>query len=161
MSLLLLMPCPLSGPFIFRDLVCYYQLVDHSLVLCVGLILSCWSFRPSPWCLIGWLSYCVRWLPSIWITTLQKLISVISVVQCHPFFWLAFQVLSLTNKYSITLIPAYILTQLNMEASYLSQGWLLLEWHLVPQMGQAAFCLLAFTRDESAAIFLYHSVPEL
>ena len=27
-----------------------------------------------------------------------------------------------------------------MEAHYLSWGWLLLEWHLLPQMVQAAFC---------------------
>ena len=50
MWLLLQMPCPLIGPFIFRDLVCHFQLVDLGLVLCVGLILPCRSFRPSPCC---------------------------------------------------------------------------------------------------------------
>ena len=47
---------------------------------------------------------------------------------------LACQVLSLTSKHSIALIPAYIPTHLNVEANYLSQGQLLLEWHLLPQM---------------------------
>ena len=37
-------------------------------------------------------------------------------------------------------IPAYIPTHLSVEADYLSWGWLLLEWHLLPQMAQAAFC---------------------
>ena len=46
MWLLLLMPCPLIGPFIFRDLGYLYQLVDPGQVLCAGLILPCRSFRP-------------------------------------------------------------------------------------------------------------------
>ena len=54
---------------------------------------------------------------------------------------LACQILSLTDKHSITLIPAYIPTHLIVEANYLSQGQLLLEWHLLPQMAQVAFCL--------------------
>ena len=54
---------------------------------------------------------------------------------------LACQILSLTNKHGITLLPAYIPTHLNVEAGYLSQGWLLLEWHFLPQVAQAAFCL--------------------
>ena len=51
------------------------------------------------------------------------------------------QILSLTNKHGITLLPAYIPTHLNVEADFLSQDWLLLEWHLLPQVAQAAFCL--------------------
>ena len=39
MWLLLLVPCLLIEPFIFRDLVGCYQLVDPGLVLCVWLIL--------------------------------------------------------------------------------------------------------------------------
>ena len=38
---------------------------------------------------------------------------------------LACQILTLTDKHSITLIPAYIPTHLNVEADYLSWGWLL------------------------------------
>ena len=45
MWLLLLMPCSLIGPFIFRDLVNHYWFVDPGQVLCVGLILPCGSFR--------------------------------------------------------------------------------------------------------------------
>ena len=48
MWLLLLMPHPLIGPFIFRDLVYLYQLVDPGQVLCAGLILPCMSFRLLP-----------------------------------------------------------------------------------------------------------------
>ena len=46
MRLLLLMPCLLIGPFILRDLVYHYWLVDPGQVLCVGLILPCRNFRP-------------------------------------------------------------------------------------------------------------------
>ena len=59
-----------------------------------------------------------------------------------PFLsWLAYQILSLTNKYGITLIPAHIPTHLNMEADYLFQDHLLPEWHLLLQVAQAAFLL--------------------
>ena len=59
-----------------------------------------------------------------------------------PFlFRLACWILSLTNKHDITLLPAYIPTHLNVEADYLSQDQLLPEWHLLPQVAQAAFCL--------------------
>ena len=40
---------------------------------------------------------------------------------------LACQILSLTDKHGITLIPVYIPTHLNVEANYLSQDWMLLE----------------------------------
>ena len=52
---------------------------------------------------------------------------------------LACWILSLTNKHGITLLPAYIPTHLNVEADYLSQDQMLLEWHLLPQVAQAAF----------------------
>ena len=54
---------------------------------------------------------------------------------------LACCVLSLTDKHGITLIPAYIPTHLNVEANYLSLGQMLLEWHLLPWVAQAAFHL--------------------
>ena len=54
---------------------------------------------------------------------------------------LACQILSLTDKHGITLLPAYIPTHLNVEADYLSWDQLLLEWHLLPQEAQVAFCL--------------------
>ena len=52
---------------------------------------------------------------------------------------LACWILSLTDKHGITLIQSYIPTHLNVEAHYLSQDWMLLEWHLLPQVAQAAF----------------------
>ena len=54
---------------------------------------------------------------------------------------LACQILSLTDKHGITLLPAYIPMHLNVEADYLSQDQMLLEWHLPPQVAQAAFHL--------------------
>ena len=54
---------------------------------------------------------------------------------------LACRILSLTYKHGITLLPAYIPTHLNVEADFLSQDWLLLDWHLLPQVAQAAFHL--------------------
>ena len=54
---------------------------------------------------------------------------------------LACQILSLTDKHGITLLPAYIPTHLNVEADFLSWDQMLLEWHLLPQVAQAAFCL--------------------
>ena len=50
-------------------------------------------------------------------------------------------ILSLTDKHGIIPIPAYIPTHLNVEADYLSQDQLLPEWHLLPQVAHAAFCL--------------------
>ena len=54
---------------------------------------------------------------------------------------LACQIMSLTKKHGITLLAAYIPTHLNVQADYLSQDRLLPEWHLLPQVAQAAFCL--------------------
>ena len=54
---------------------------------------------------------------------------------------LACWILSLTDKHGITLIPAYNPTHLNVEADYLSWDRLLPEWHLLPQVAHAAFCL--------------------
>ena len=54
---------------------------------------------------------------------------------------LACWILSLTDKHGITLLPAYIPTHLNVEADFLSQDRLLLEWHLLPQVAQAAIHL--------------------
>ena len=54
---------------------------------------------------------------------------------------LACQILSLTNKHGITLIPAYIPTHLNVEVDYLSWDQLLPQWHLLPQVAHAVFHL--------------------
>ena len=54
---------------------------------------------------------------------------------------LACWILSLTDKDGITLLPAYIPTHLNVEADFLSQDGMLPEWHLLPQVAQAAFHL--------------------
>ena len=54
---------------------------------------------------------------------------------------LACQILSLTNKHGITLPSAYNPTHLNVEADFLSRDQMLPEWHLLPQVAQAAFCI--------------------
>ena len=51
------------------------------------------------------------------------------------------QILSLTIKHGITLIPIYIPTHLNVKADYLSWVWMLPEWHLLPQVAQTSFHL--------------------
>ena len=162
MWLLLLMPYPLIWPFIFRDLVYPYWLVDLGQVLCVWLILPCRSFRPLPWCCIEWLStYLVRWLPFIWITALLRLICVITVIQCLPFLSrLACWILSLTDKHGINLISAYIPTHLNVGADYLSHDWMLPEWHLLHHVAQAAFHLWGLPEVDLLAS-PYHSMPAL
>ena len=55
---------------------------------------------------------------------------------------LACWILSMTDKHGNTLLSAYIPTHLNVEANFLSWDQLLLEWHLLPQVAQAAFHLL-------------------
>ena len=66
---------------------------------------------------------------------------------------LACQILHLTSKHSITLIPAYMPTHLNVEIDYLSWDQMLLEWHLLPQVGQAAFHLWGLPEVDLLASF--------
>ena len=54
---------------------------------------------------------------------------------------LACQILSLTDKHGIILLPAYIPTHLNVEADFLSQAQMLSQRDLLPQVAQAAFHL--------------------
>ena len=61
------------------------------------------------------------------------------------------RILSLINKHGITLLPAYIPTHLNVEADFLSWDWLILEWHLLPQVAQVAFCLWGLPEVELVA----------
>ena len=68
---------------------------------------------------------------------------------------LACQIMSLTNKCSITLITVYIPIHLSVEADYPPQDQLLLEWHLFPQMAQAAFCLWGL--PEVVLLASYHT----
>ena len=83
---LLLMPYPLIGPFIFRNLGYLYQLVVPGQVPCVGLMLPCRTFMLLPSCYVGWPSASlIKWLPCTWITVLLRLISVIKMVQCLLF----------------------------------------------------------------------------
>ena len=162
MLLLLQMPCPLIGPFIFRVLVCHYQLLYPGLVLCVGLILPCRSFRQLPWCCVDWLATdLVRWLFCILITSLQKLTCVIKVVQ----YLLLFQA-GLLDIESDWQAQYYSYSSIH---SYPSQcgGWLSVTGSVA--FGVASFSLcgpcgfspLGFTRGGSSGISLYYSIPAL
>ena len=73
---------------------------------------------------------------------------------------LACQILSLTDKYDIILTSAYIPTHHNVEADYLSWDWLLLEWHLLLQVAQAAFAL-GPSRGGPNDIFSFYSMLAL
>ena len=66
---------------------------------------------------------------------------------------LACWILSLTNKHGITLLPANIPTHLNVKADFLSWDWLPLEWHLLPQVAQAAFHLWSLPEVDPLASF--------
>ena len=68
---------------------------------------------------------------------------------------LACQILSLTSKCGITLIPAYIPTHLNVEADYLSWDQMLPEWYLLPWVDQAAFHLMGL--PDVGLLASYHS----
>ena len=74
---------------------------------------------------------------------------------------LACQVLSLTDKHGITLIPVYISTHLIVEANYLSQDKILPEWHLLPSGDSGSFSPFGPSRGGPAGIFSFHSVPAL
>ena len=66
---------------------------------------------------------------------------------------LACQILSLTNKHGITLILAYIRTHIPMWRMIICpRVGVFPEWHLLPQVAKAAFCLLGSTRDGYAGI---------
>ena len=142
MWLLLQMPCPLIGPFSFRVLVCHYQLVDSGLVLCTMCIAL---LEPQA---IAMMLHRIVFHLSHQVVALYLDNSTAKAILCNqggtvsPFLSrLVCRILHLTDKHSITLIPAYILTHLNVEANYLSWGQLLLEWHLLPQIAQVAFHL--------------------
>ena len=84
---LLLIPHPLIGPFIFRNLGLLYQLVVPDQVPCVGLILPCRNIKLLPSCYVKWPSTSlVRWLLCTWMTVLLRLTCVIRVEQCLLFF---------------------------------------------------------------------------
>ena len=53
----------------------------------------------------------------------------------------AYYILHLADKYGITITSIYIHTNLNMAADYLLWVELVLEWHLLPHIAQAAFQL--------------------
>ena len=54
---------------------------------------------------------------------------------------LACHILNLANMPSITFIPVYIPTHLNVEANYLSLDQLVPKWHLIPHVVQVAYHL--------------------
>ena len=156
MWLLLQMPHPIIGHFVFRVLVCHYELVDPGLFPCVGLLLPCRSFRKMPWCGVEWLStYLVRWLPCIWLTALQKCICVIKVVQYLLFLpgWPA----------RCWVWPASTVLLLFQHTFLTISMWRPVAYGVVssPSDSPSGFLPLGSTRGGSADIFPYHSMPAL
>ena len=121
------MPCSLTGPFIFRDLVCLYQLVDPGQVSMCRAHIALQELQAIA-VMLHSMAFCL----SGKVVDLHLDNSTAKAYLCNqggtvsPFLsGLACQILSLTNKHGITLIPAYIPTLLNVEANYLSQDWVL------------------------------------
>ena len=112
---------PLIGPFIFRVLgYLYHAIMLHRMAFCL----------------------------SGKVVALHLDNSTVKAYLCNqggtvsPFLSrLACWIVSLTDKHGITLLPAYIPTHLNVEADFLPQDQMLPEWHLLPQVAQAAFHL--------------------
>ena len=65
------------------------------------------------------------------------------------------QILSLTDRHGITLIPAYIPTHFNVEASYLSQD------QTSPSDASSGFSPFGSSRGKPNCILLYHSMSAL
>ena len=143
MWLLLLMPHPLIGPFIFKDLVYLYCLVGPGQVPCVGLILPCRSLKAITMMLHRMAFYLSGKVVALHLDdNTAKAYLHNQGGTMSPFLSRLFcQIFSLTDKHGITFIPAYIPTHLNVEANYLSWDQMLPEWHLLLQMAQAAFHL--------------------
>ena len=119
------MPCPLIGPFIFRDLGYFCQLVVPGQVLSVGLIPL--QELQAVVMMLCRIVFCL----SGKVVALHLDNSTAKAYLCNQggtvsafLSRLACWILSQTNKHCTTLIPAYILTHLNVEADYLSGDWL-------------------------------------
>ena len=135
--LLLLLPHPLIGPLIFRDLVYLYWLVDPGQVLLCRAHIASQELQAIAMMLHSMAFHLPGKMVALHLDSITA-----KAYLCNkggtvsPFLSrLACWILSLTNKYSITLIPAYIPTHLNVKANY----WMLPEWHLLPQVAQLAF----------------------
>ena len=74
---------------------------------------------------------------------------------------LACWILSLTNKYGITLILAYIPTHLNVEADYLSWDQFASRVAPSPSGGSCSFLPFGPSRGRPAGIFSFYSMPAL
>ena len=129
MWLLLLMPHPFIGPFIFRDLGYLYWLVVPGQVLCVGLIIALQELQ-----VVAMILHRMAFHLSGKVVALHLDNCTAKAFLCNqggtvsPFLSrLACWILSLTDKHGITLLPAYIPTHLHVEADYLSWDQLILE----------------------------------
>ena len=154
---------PTHWVFSFQRSGLLFQLVDPGLVLCVGFILPCRSFRSLPWCCVEWLStYLVRWLHCIWITAWQKFICVIRVVHGLLFFpgwpttyWLSDWQAQYYSYSSIHSYPSHCGSWLSVTGSVASG------LACSPSDGSSSFSPLGPPRCGSAGILQYHSMPAL
>ena len=133
------------------------------LILCTKCILPCKNSRLLHSCYIKWpFSYPIRWI------SLHLENSISKAYLCNQgdiaslfLSRLACCILNLADKHSITLIQAYTHTLLNVETDYLSQEWLVPEWHLLPCIAHAEFHLWGQLEVESTGFIMYKSVSVL
>ena len=153
------------GLFIFRVLVCHYQLVDLGHVVCVGLILPFRSIRQLPWCCIEWLStYLVK------VVALHLDNSTAKAYLCNLDGTVSPVLSRLSCWILSTKVPTSIVLFLFQRTFLPIWMWRLIICHRVgcfwsgiflPQMAQVAFCLFGSTRGGSAYILPYNSMPAL
>ena len=125
------MPCPLIGPFIFKDLVsgswsgskCWAHIALQELQA-VAMMLHRMAFHLSDRVVALYLD---NSMAKAYLCNQGGTVSpFLSRLTC----W----ILSLTDKHGVALITAYIPIHLNVEADYLSQDQILPQSYLLPQL---------------------------
>ena len=137
--------------------------MDPGQVLCVWLILPCRSFRLLSWCCVGWPStYLIRWVALHLDNSMAKAYLCNQGDTVSPFLSrLTCQILCLTDKHGITLIPAYIPIDLNVEAQLSVPGSDASRVAASLSGGSGSFSSLGPSRGGPAGIFSFHSMPAL
>ena len=157
------MPHPLIGPFIFRDLVYLYQLVDPGQVSMCMAHTALQELQAVAMMLCG-----MTFHLSGKVVALHLDNSTAKAYLCNqggtvsPFlFRLGCWILRLTDKHGITLIPAYIPTHLNVEVNYPVLGLDASGVASSPSGGSGSILPLVSSRGRPTGIFSFHSMPAL
>ena len=104
---------------------CEFYIVEH-------FPWTLWSLLVSWWKFVNIQFFCF-WELLDPLVDLKDVSFFLSKLVCH--------IRNLANKHSITPTPAYIWTHINVEGNYILWRRLVLEWHLLPYVVQAAFQL--------------------